>query len=55
MSDTNNSWGESISHDEMNQMIDVELTEAEWFAIKDDLDNAVADVINKVMGNYDVL
>ena len=54
MSDTNNSWSESISLDEINQMVDAELTEVEWLNLKDDLDNAVADIINRVMGNYDV-
>lgn len=54
MSDTNNSWAESLSLDEVNQMVDAELTDEEWFNIKDDLDNAVAEVINTVLRNYDV-
>ena len=55
MSDTNNSWSESISLDEINQMVDAELSEMEWFNLKDDLDNAVASVINTVLGNYDAV
>ena len=54
MSDTNNAWSETITRAEVNEMVDAELSDDQWYNLKDDLDDAVAGIFSTILGNYDV-
>ena len=54
MADTNNTWSESITRTEIQDMYGITITEFEWEVIREKLDGAVADIFQEVISIYDV-
>jgi hypothetical protein len=54
LADTNNTWSESITRAEIQDMYDITISDVEWETLRERLDEAVADIFSEVRFNHDI-
>lgn len=54
MSDTNDSWSETITRKEVADMFDINLSDSEWLDFMNQLDEAIANLFAEMRWRNDV-